>query len=524
MTGGILALGRVTPPGPFLAVLALLALALPVAFLFRLEPLPRAVLLAGTAAGFRAAFGRLVDYEPIAFVGLLALETAYYAAPPFLLNLVVLLFGQRVREPLRVEAVHVYLPLLVVVPVVAGTLIYQKLTDVERLGPSLRLVAAIYGLCYAGIFLVVVWTRMGAAGAPESGHDATARAADLESTGRFGMAARYYAHEGNLAKAAEMAERAGEWERAAELRRRIGDHLNAAEMYARAERWDEAAEAYGRAGHHAAAALVCERRGWLDRAAAAFERAGDPASAVRVLEGARRQPSAELYEKAGLHAKAAAVHLAHGSWQRAAEILECNLGDVDGAARLCLEAAAFTEAGRLFEKAKKIDEAIEAYLKSPATAFEALRLCLEGDDLERAGRIAATLSPEAEAKAAEDEKTALILARIHYQGGRLDDAIRLLQRLKRRSASGGGVYLLLGVCFRDKGLPDLAEQELSTAVTLPLDPREDMEARYELGRVLEVLGRPGPALDIYRDIMKQQFDYRDVEQRYRQLSNSAAPS
>jgi tetratricopeptide (TPR) repeat protein len=519
-----MALARSTPAGPFLAVLAVLSVAVPVAFVFRLEPVPRAALLAATTVGFRLAFGHLVDYEPFSFAGLLAIEVAYYAVPPFLLNLVVVLLGPRLSEGLGLSPVHVYLPLLVVVPVVAGSLMYQKATGVERLGAPLRTVGVIYGLCYSAILVMVFATRASSPAASPTAPRASDRATDLESTGRFGVAARYYAHDGNFAKAAEMAERAGEWDKAAELHRRAGDMMGAAEMYSRAERWEEAVDAYTRSGHHAAAALVCERQGWLERAAAAFEKAGDPAGAVRVLEAGRRQPPAELYEKAGLHAKAAAVHLAHGAWQRAAEILEQRLGDVEGAARVCLEAGAFVEAGRLFEKAKRFDTAVAAYLKSPTSAFEALRICLERDNLEKARQIAEGLSPEAEARAAEDEKTALILARLHHQAGRIDDAIRLLQRLKRGAAAGGGVFLMLGRCFRDKGLAELAEQELSTAVTLPLGPREEMEARYELARVLETLGHPERALDIYRDIMKQQFDYRDVEQRYRQLSAPPSPA
>jgi tetratricopeptide (TPR) repeat protein len=520
-TGGLMALARSTPAGPFLVLLAVLSLAVPLGCAFLLAPLPRAALLAATTVGFRLCFAQLVEYEPFSFVGLLAVEVAYYAVPPFLLSLVVVLLGPRISEKIGLDPIHVYLPLLVVVPVVAGTLIYQRSTGVETVGTSLRLVGIIYGLGYLAILALVFLTRTPAAGPMAAAPGASNRATEMESTGRFGMAARYYAHEGNLAKAAEMAERAGEWDMAAELHKRVGDFRRAAEMFSRAQRWEEAVDAYARIGNHAAAALVCERQGWGERAATAYEKSGDAQGAVRVLEAGRHQPSAELYEKAGLPAKAAAVHLSRGAWQRAAEILEHRVGDVEGAARICLDSGGYAEAGRLFERASRVDDAVEAYLRSPATAFEALRLCLERDDLEKARRIAEGLSAEAEAKATEDEKTALILARLHHQAGRVDDAVRLLQRLKRGSAAGGGVYLMLGRCFRDKGLPELAEHELATAVNLPLGPREDMEARYELARVLEILGQPDRALELYRELMKQQFDYRDVEQRYRSL---AAPN
>jgi tetratricopeptide (TPR) repeat protein len=523
-TGTLMAVAHATPPGPFLVFLAFVALAVPLGCAFLLEPLPRAALLVVTMVGFRLAFAHLVAYEPFSFVGLLAIEVAYYAVPPFLLSLVVVLLGPRISETLGLAPVHVYLPLLVAVPVVAGTLIYQRATGAETVGASLRLVGIIYGLGYIAIFALVFATRNPSPESTGMAPGASNKAGDMESTGRFGVAARYYARDGNFAKAAEMAERSGEWEKAAELNKRVGNFTAAAEMYSRAERWEEAVDAYTRVGNHAAAALVCERLGWTDRAAAAFEKCGDVKNAIRVLEAGGRQPSAELYEKAGLPAKAAAVYLARGSWQRAVEILERQVGDVEGAARICLDSGGYVEAGRLFERAKRPDDAVAAYLKSPSAAFEALRLCLERDDLEQARRIAESRPAEAEAKAMEDEKTAIILARLHHQAGRIDDAVRLLQRLKRGAAVGGGVSLMLGRCFRDKGLPELAEQELALAVTMPLGPREDMEARYELARVLETLGHPDRALEIYRELMKQQFDYRDVEQRYRVLSTPPTPA
>ena len=79
---------------------------------------PEIELLAVTTVGFRLSFGPLVDDETFSFAGQLALEIAYYAVPPCLLNLMIALLGSRVSEKLGLSPVHVYLPLVVVVPVV----------------------------------------------------------------------------------------------------------------------------------------------------------------------------------------------------------------------------------------------------------------------------------------------------------------------------------------------------------------------------------------------------------------------
>jgi tetratricopeptide (TPR) repeat protein len=145
---------------------------------------------------------------------------------------------------------------------------------------------------------------------------------------------------------------------------------------------------------------------------------------------------------------------------------------------------------------------------------------MERGDQERAQAIAATLPPGLAGRAGEDEKTALLLARLHQQAGRPDDAIRLLQQLKRGGGGSAATLLLLGRCLREKGLHELAEEELAAAVSLPLEPAVELEARYEWARALEAVGRREAAADVYRGILKQQLDYGDVEARYRQLSSS----
>ena len=59
-----------------------------------------------------------------------------------------------------------------------------------------------------------------------------------------------------------------------------------------------------------------------------------------------------------------------------------------------------------------------------------------------------------------------VVARVMLEGGRHDEAARILQGLKRRGNAGGPVRLLLGRAFLGKGLQSLAEQELRAATSL----------------------------------------------------------
>jgi hypothetical protein len=124
--------------------------------------------------------------------------------------------------------------------------------------------------------------------------------------------------------------------------------------------------------------------------------------------------------------------------------------------------------------------------------------------------------PAAQLEKIEDEATLTVAARVMVETGAADDAARILQGLKRRGAAGGAVYMLLGRTFLEKGLEELAEQELRIAASMPLDPADQMEASYLLGRVLEA-PHPEEAVQVFQDLLQKDLHYRDVQERYRKV-------
>jgi tetratricopeptide (TPR) repeat protein len=381
--------------------------------------------------------------------------------------------------------------------------------------------AMFYGACYLVLLAAGLFSRL--QGAPARAHSQVVpdRAPDLEETGRFGMAARVYEREGQLDKAAHAAERAGEWERAARLYRRAGEDFNAGEMFSRAEQWNEALTSYEQAHALPAAARLCVRLGQVDRAVALFENAGNPGAAVQVLEEAGRVPTPEQYRKAGRLDRAVAVLEERGEWLRAAEVCEHELGDVARAVSSYRRAGASLQAGRLLEAAGKREEALTAFAASPAGLVDAARVALALGRGPQASELLARVPPS-QLENVQDDATLALVARVMLADGRHEQAVRILQGIKRRGNAGGAVHLLLGRGLLKKGLTDLAIEELRTATGLPLDPDDETQAAYALGRALEDSSKPEEALSLYQRVLQKDLEYADVEARYRKLKDALA--
>src|SRR5262249_5283378 len=151
---------------------------------------------------------------------------------------------------------------------------------------------------------------------------------------------------------------------------------------------------------------------------------------------------------------------------------------------LYAKAGAFVQAGRLFESQGKREQALEAYAAVPAGAVDAARLHLVlGQPQQAAGRLSHLTAAEREKIAGGS--TLPMVARVMLETGRVDEALRVLQGLKRRGSASGAVHLLLGRAFLEKGMADLAEEELRVATSLPLDGGDETRAAYLLGCVLE---------------------------------------
>ncbi|HLA79090.1 MAG TPA: hypothetical protein VJU18_16045 [Vicinamibacteria bacterium] len=517
--GGLaLALGsaRTAGPGAWETGLAVAILIGVPVLAFRLsgQAAPFFMLVASLGAWlvFRTDTGGALATFPVHLVSRLA----YFAVPPLVLHL---LLAQRDRERMKLGLLHLYAPAAVAGIGVAVHLAL-RFRDLSTGESEIRWAAGFYGLCYLGLLAAGLLSRLRAVD-DKPKPAAAGHGTELEEQGRYGLAARAYEREGQVEKGAQAAERAGEWARAANLYRRSGDDFNAGEMYYRAQMWPEALECYERARSFTAAARLCLQLGQLERAVSFYEQAGDLAAAVRVLEDAGQRPTGEQYRRAGLLERAAEVFQEAGDWLHAAEIYEHDFQDPSRAAALHLKGGSFLHAGRLLESVGRAQEALEAYAAVPAGAVDAARLYLAAGRPKQAAELLARLPP-AELAKLEDEATLTLVARVMVETGRNDEAIRMLQGLKRRGSSGGSVHLLLGRAFLNRNLHDLAEEELRTATGMPLEPQDEILAAYLLGCVLEAAKQPEEALQVFHGVLQKDFHYADVEERYRRLKPLAA--
>ena len=506
----VLITARLLGPGPLRTALAVgLIVAVPTIAL--LHPVVGRLFVLVSALGAWVAFPAWQAGEPAALPVMLLNRLAFFAVPPLLVDLTL---SEKARARLRIGPLHLYAPAAVMV---VGALVHLRL----RSGASFALVESeiqraniFYGLCYLVLLLVGSVLRIGGP-QPRVLPAAADRGTELDEEGRFALASRVHERDGQFERAAQAAERAGDWARAARLYKQTGQDVPAGDMFYRAEMWSAALEAYEQGHAFAAAARLATQLGDLDRALKLYEEAGDRPAAVRALESAGRPVSAEQYRRAGMLDRAADAFEQAGEWERAADVFEHDLHDVERAAATHLKAGSGVHAGRLLESVGRSDDALRAYLSVPAGSVDAARLLLASGKSERAAEVLARLPQQALEKL-EDERTLVVVARVMLESNRVDEAIAILQQLKRRGGeTGGSVHLLLGRAFQAKGLRDLAVEELRIAQSLPLEPSDELLATYLSGCLQESLGRYEDALEDYRRVLKQDLKYRDVEKRYR---------
>jgi tetratricopeptide (TPR) repeat protein len=80
-------------------------------------------------------------------------------------------------------------------------------------------------------------------------------------------------------------------------------------------------------------------------------------------------------------------------------------------------------------------------------------------------------------------------------------------------------YALKALCHKSLGRHEEAVVSFRNALKSPQSSRkETVQILYVLGRSLEMLGRTGETLEVYRWIRREDPAYRDVELRIQQLS------
>jgi type II secretory pathway predicted ATPase ExeA len=107
---------------------------------------------------------------------------------------------------------------------------------------------------------------------------------------------------------------------------------------------------------------------------------------------------------------------------------------------------------------------------------------------------------------------------------RYDEAIRLLERAAVDPAYWLKVFFKIGLCHRDAGRPTEAVKSFRKALTdQSASFHEIIAVRYELGYLLEALGRKAEAMDCYQRVYLTDPYFRDVAGRIQKLSGVPGP-
>ncbi len=106
------------------------------------------------------------------------------------------------------------------------------------------------------------------------------------------------------------------------------------------------------------------------------------------------------------------------------------------------------------------------------------------------------------------------LGALHLAAGRIGEAIAELQKSQNNPNRRIASMNLLAQAFARRGMNDLAARKLQEALKeKPTFDDEAKELRYQLGSVLEKMGRKEEAIDQFKMIYEQDIAYRDVMAR-----------
>jgi thioredoxin-like negative regulator of GroEL len=113
-----------------------------------------------------------------------------------------------------------------------------------------------------------------------------------------------------------------------------------------------------------------------------------------------------------------------------------------------------------------------------------------------------------------DLSVRLELGELHLRAGRLGEAIAELQKAQNNPSKRIAAMNLLAQAFSLRGMNDLAAKKLEEALKeKPVFDDEAKDLRYQLGTVLEKVGRKSEAIEQFKLIYEQDIGYRDVMAR-----------
>jgi tetratricopeptide (TPR) repeat protein len=127
----------------------------------------------------------------------------------------------------------------------------------------------------------------------------------------------------------------------------------------------------------------------------------------------------------------------------------------------------------------------------------------------------------------KDHPTDLVLhfqlGKALYESGDYDGAIAEFQQTNRDPRRKIESLTMLGKCFLNKGMFDLAENQLRKAIEeMPGMSDRSKDILYSLGQLKEKQGKPGDALAEYKKIYEVDISFKDVAERMETLKKEIA--
>ena len=100
---------------------------------------------------------------------------------------------------------------------------------------------------------------------------------------------------------------------------------------------------------------------------------------------------------------------------------------------------------------------------------------------------------------------------LQFQAGSVSEAIQEFQKAQNHPAKRLKAMSYLGQCFAKRGMNDLAAKKLQEAIReKPTFDEEKKDLVYQLGCVLEQMGKKEEAIDQFKLIYEQDIGYKDV--------------
>jgi serine/threonine-protein kinase len=400
--------------------------------------------------------------------------------------------------------------------------------------------------------------------------------------GKIEKAGEYFLKGGDYKKAADVFTTAGKPGKAAPLFEERGNNLEAARLYSVAQQWDKAAALFVKSGYPLRAGEAFEKQGEFLKAAESYEKhfmenvtfsttysGAPPASEMK-----NALKAGQLYEKAGAPERAREIYL-RGSFFKQAAAVCAGLKQFDKAAEYLLRAEDLAGAADAYEKG---GDAVKAANYRGEVAFKAGKLAeaaaffRKGQDYQRSAELFEQVGKLEEAGAAYEEAESFAAAgSVYMRAGRKDKAAFSYERagdyetaakLYEEAGNGGKaaeLYDKAGLTFKGgisaaaaghtqkamallqrvpttdehhaeateklaelfvlSGMMALAIERLEKALSGKPPSGENLNLYYWLGRAHEAAQAHPKAIAIYKRILSEDLEYRDVIARERALES-----